>query len=137
MINKNYDEINCESCILAKQLNVKNKNTIFKANNPLEVYSIIADPIDPIGKYGFKYVINFVGEYYDCTFSYRLKQKSNTVSATEKCIADATPYGKIKFIRRDNGGEYISCEFNDSFIKNKIKHTYNKMKSVKNGGVGY
>lgn len=53
-----------------------------------------------------------------------LKQKSDTVKATEKFISDVAPYGKIKFIRTDNGGEYISDDFNNLLVKNKIKHTY-------------
>lgn len=54
-------------CTVGKQLIVKNKNTVIKANNPLkDIYSDVAGPIDPIGKDGFKYIINFDG-YSDCT----------------------------------------------------------------------
>lgn len=104
-IQTNHDEINCEVCTLAKQLIVKNKNTVIKANNPLkDIYSDVAGPIDPIGKDGFKCVINFDG-HSDCTFCYCIKQKFDTVKATEKFIADVALYGKIKIIRTDNGGE--------------------------------
>ena len=123
-INK-HDEVNCETCILAKQLNIKNKSNVIKVNNPLDVvYSDLAGPIDPIGKDGFKYVINFVDEYSGCTFCYCLKQKYDAVKATEKFISDVAPYGKIKVIRTDNGGEFISDDFNSLLIKNKIKHNY-------------
>ena len=96
-----------------------------KVNNPLEVsYSDLAGPIDHIGKNRLKYVINFIDEYSVCTFCYHLKQKSDAVKATEKFIAEVAPYGKIKFIRTDNGGEYISEDFNSLLIQNKITHNY-------------
>ena len=88
------------------------------------VYSDLAGPIDPIGKDGFKYVINFVDEYSGCTFCYCLKQKYDAVKLTEKFISDVAPYGKIKVICTDNGGEFISDDFNSLLIKNKIKHNY-------------
>lgn len=34
---KNHDEVSCETCILAKKLNIRNKNNVMKVNNPLEV----------------------------------------------------------------------------------------------------
>ena len=90
-----------------------------KVNNPLEViYSDLAGPCDPIGKDAFKYVINFIDEYSGCTFCYCLKQKSDVVTATEKFIADVAPYGKVEFMRTDNGGEYISKDFNSLLIQN-------------------
>ena len=96
-----------------------------KVNNPLEViYSDLAGPIDPIGKDGFKYFINFIDEYSGCTFYYCLNQRSDAVKAAEKFITDIAPYSKIKFIRTDNGGEYISEDFNSFLIQNKIKHNY-------------
>ena len=95
IISENHDEIYCELCILAKQLNVKNKKTVIKANNPLEViYSEI--PVDPIGIDGFKYVINFVDEYSGCTFCYCYKQKSDIVKATKNLITDIATSEKLK-----------------------------------------
>ena len=117
---KNHDEVGCETCILAKQLNIRNKSNVMKVNNPLEViYSDLAGPIDPIGKDGFKYFINFIDEYSGCTFYYCLKQRSDAVKAAEKFITDIARYGKIKFIRTDNGGEYISEDFNSFLIQIK------------------
>ena len=96
----------------------KNKNEVIKVNNPLEViYSDIAGPFHRKGKDGFKYVIKISDEYSGCTFCYFLKQKSDTIKAIEKFIADVAPSGKIKFIRRDNGGVHISSKFNDLLLR--------------------
>ena len=39
-----------------------------------------------------------------------------------KFLADSAPYGKIKRLRDDSGGEFISDEFKDILIANQIKH---------------
>ena len=55
---------------------------------------------------------------------YFLKQKSDAVMATEKCIADMAPFGKIKRLRSDNGGEYTSKLFEKLMLKNQIRHEF-------------
>ena len=47
---------------------------------------------------------------------YFLRQKSDTLEATEKFLADAAPYGKIKRLRSDNGGEFISQGFKTLYV---------------------
>ena len=39
-----------------------------------------------------------------------------------KFLADSAPYGFVKRLRSDNGGEFVSNEFEDILVKNKIKH---------------
>ena len=41
---------------------------------------------------------------------------------SEKYIADVAPYGKMKRIRSDNGGEFISYQFKSLLRKHAIKH---------------
>ena len=53
---------------------------------------------------------------------YFLKQKCDTVNATEIFLAHTAPYGKVKTIRSDNGGEFICGGFKDLLMKNQIKH---------------
>ena len=50
-------------------------------------------------------------------YLYFLKSKSDTVAATQKFLADTAPYGEVKCIRSDNGGEFFFL-----LEKNKIKH---------------
>ena len=53
---------------------------------------------------------------------YFLRQKSDTLEATEKFLADAAPYGKVKRLRSDNGGEFISQGFKTLLRKHAIRH---------------
>ena len=53
---------------------------------------------------------------------YFLKKKDNTLEATEKFLADVSPYGKIKRLRSDNGGEFIDQGFKSLLRKNAIRH---------------
>lgn len=55
---------------------------------------------------------------------YFLRSKSDTLAATEKFMADSAPYGSVKRLRSDNGGEFTSIEFKSLMIKNHIKHEF-------------
>ena len=56
------------------------------------------------------------------SFVYFLKNKSDTVEATKKFFADSAPFGTVKRLRLDNGGEFVSGMFKALLSDNKIKH---------------
>ena len=131
-------DFDCETCILSKQTNTRNKEADIRATKPFElIHTDLAGPIDPVAKDGFRYAIIFTDDFSGCTFTYFLKEKSDALKATEKFLADVNPYGKVKAfnfhadvfpagdverIRSDNGGEYISNEFKSLLTKHGIKH---------------
>ena len=82
----------------------------------------LAGPIDPVAKDGFRYALSFVDDYSGLNMVYFLKQKSDAVTATERFLADCAPYGNVKCIRSDNGGEFIREKFESVLVKNQIKH---------------
>ena len=51
-----------------------------------------------------------------------LKNKNDTIQATEKFPADTAPYGKIKCVRSDNGTEFMGENYQELLSKNGIKH---------------
>ena len=63
----------------------------------------------------------FVDDYSSIVFTYFLKNKSNAVDALKRFLADTALYGTVKRMRSDNGGEFISHEFQNILIENKIK----------------
>ena len=127
----------CEICTLAKQSNQRNHEADTRATKPFElVHTDLAGPIEPMAKDGFRYVIIFTDDYSGCLFTYFLKEKSDAPKATRKFLADVAPYGKVKTLnfyedvlpsgeikrmRSDNGGEFISKEFQEILLKHSIK----------------
>ena len=131
-------DFDCETCVLSKSTNTRNREPDIRATKPFElIHTDLAGPVDPVSKDGFRYAMIFVDDYSSCTFTYFIKEKSDAVKATEKFFADTRPYGKIKTLnfhteitpkgetetlRSDNGGEYISEEFKALLTKYNIKH---------------
>ena len=101
----------------------RNRNPDIRSKIPLElVHTDLAGPIDPMSKEGFRYSIAFTDDYSGVVFVYFLKNKSDIVEATKKFLADSAPFGAVKRLRSDNGGEFISERFKALLNENKIKH---------------
>ena len=131
-------EFDCETCILSKKTNTRNRDADTRATRPFElIHTDLSGPVDPTAKDGFRYAMIFVDDYSGCAFTYFLKEKSDGPKATEKFLADVNSYGKVKTfsfhadvfpageierMRSDNGGEYISSEFKSLLTKYGIKH---------------
>ena len=118
-----YEEAECEVCTQGKMCQTRNREPDQRANAPLEfVHCDLAGPIEPVAKDGFKYALSFVDDFSGTNMIYFLRQKSDTLESTEKFLADAAPYGKVKRLRSDNGGEFISQGFKTLLRKHAIRH---------------
>ena len=116
-------DFDCGSCTLGKQTVTRNRTADTRSNIPLEfVHSDLSGAVEPPAREGFRYAINFVDDHTGSTFMYFLKFKSDASKALKKFLADSAQYGTVKKLRADNGGEYISDEFEDILIENKISH---------------
>ena len=62
------------------------------------------------------------------------KAKSDTVTASEKFLADVAPYGSVKCIRSDNGTEFTGKEFQSLLNKNSIRHESSALYSPHQNG---
>ena len=90
-------DFDCETCVLSKSTNSRNREPDIRATKPFElIHTDLAGPVEPVGKDGFRYAMIFVDDYSSCIFTYFIKEKSDTVKATKKFFADTRPYGKIK-----------------------------------------
>ena len=56
------------------------------------VHNDLAGAIQTLGTEGYKYVLNFIGEYFGHIILYFLKHKSDTLLAITKYLADIAPY---------------------------------------------
>ena len=119
------DKLDCEICAVGKMSQYRNREPDKRATSRLAlVYCDLAGPIDPVAREGFKYAISFVDDYTGTIIVYFLKNKSDTVAATERFLADVSPYGNVKCIRTDNGTEFTAKCFKDLLVKNAIKHEF-------------
>ena len=113
----------CSICNQGKMCQIRNREPDERAKMPLEfVHYDLAGPIDPIARGDFKYTLCFVDDFTGIHMIYFLKQKSDTFEVTQQFLADSAPFGIVKRIRSDNGGEFTSANFRSLLRKNKIKH---------------
>ena len=112
----------CDACVVGKMAKKPfPAQSQSRATRPYEiVHSDVCGPLQVESKGGSKYMLTFTDDYSRYSTVYFLKSKSEVlpkfmefVNFTEK----NTGY-QIKMIRSDNGGEYISTDF-DSFCTKK------------------
>lgn len=96
----------------------RNRESDIKAKKPLElVHTDLAGPMPRPSIEEYRYSQSFTDDHSGTILVYFLKSKSDAVKATEKFLADLTPYRDIKCIRSDNG-----TEFKALLTKNRIRH---------------
>ena len=121
----NKNNFDCDICAKGKMCQFRNRDADRRANKQLElVHCDLSGPIDPVARGGFKYVISFVDDYSGLIVIYLLKCKSDSVSATQKFLADVSPYGSVKRLRTDNGSEFTNKEFRSLLVNNCIRHEF-------------
>ena len=122
-INKNNTNFECQTCILGKMTQSFSREPVKSAKNVFDMINVdLAGPIEPAAEGGFKYALICTDHFSNLTSTYLLKAKSDSVLAFNMYLADIAPYGKIKRLRSDQGGEFISEDFEKVLIENKIKH---------------
>ena len=116
-------KIHCETCTLGKMTQSRNHDPETKTDKQFDrVYIDLAGPVDPIAKDGFRYALVCVDDFSHLYSVYMLKNKSDAGNAFKRYLADIAPFGSVKCVRSDQGGEFVSKEFSQLLIENKIKH---------------
>ena len=116
-------DFECGTCTQGKMCQTHSRKPDERATAALEfVHCDLAGPISAVARDGFRYVLCFVDDHSGINMVYFLKQKSDTLEATEKFFADVAPYGKVKRIRSDNGSEFMNKEFKSLLRTKGIKH---------------
>ncbi len=106
------EKINLLWSVYAGKVYSDNRGPGARAKVALEmVHTDLSGPLDPMSRDGHRYALSYTDDYSSAVFVYFLQKKSDTVTATEKCLADIAPYGKVKCIRSDNGTEFTSREY--------------------------
>ena len=105
----------CEACIFGKQ----HRDTFpigkfYRARTLLEiVHSDICVPMQTSSIGGCKFFLTFIDDYSRKTWVYLLKHKSDAFSYFQqfKALVENQSGHRIKILRTDIGGEYVSNEF--------------------------
>ena len=110
--NINRSNLECNTCTEGKFVDSRNRKPDRRATKPLaKVHTDLAGPINPVSKNGFKYCIVSTDDFSGDVFVYFLKNKTDTLLATEKFLADCALYGQVKCLRSDNGTEFMNNDF--------------------------
>ena len=130
----------CETCIKGKMTQPVSTKPDKRATAPFEfVHTDLCGPITPTSKEGYRWIINFVDDYSGLTKVYFMKQKSETVHATKRYLADISPLCVeknyiVKRLRSDQGTEYTSADFQQLMIDNRIRHEFSATYSPHQNG---
>ena len=118
-----HKDFECETCVRGKMTNETNKTPRKKTSEPLDlVHMDLAGPVDPTGYDGFRYALVCVDDFTGLSCVYLLKNKADAILGLKTYLSDMAPYGRVKSIRSDQGGEFESKEFHKLCLDNKIVH---------------
>jgi len=132
----------CVGCVMGKgHRTTIPKLSTSKSNRLLElVHSDVNGPLEIPSLGGSRYFVTFVDDFSRWTVMYTMKAKSETLDCFKKYHLHAErhtgqkvatlnvikrtnqPKDKIKILRTDNGGEYISNSFTSYLESHGIKH---------------
>jgi hypothetical protein len=114
----------CKGCMEGKQHRLPfPQATTNKTSELLQiVHSDVCGPMQTKSLGGARYYIQFTDDYSRKTYVYFMKTKNESLDhfKTYQAMAELHTGNKIKHLRSDNGGEYISKEFNDWLKQNGI-----------------
>ena len=129
----------CEGCVEGKMSRYPFKPVgEIKSTRKLKlVHSDVCGPMPTESFNGKRYFVTFTDDYTRCVKVYFIRHKSEVLQKFKEFEAAATNEAgcKIGILRTDNGGEYVSSEF-EEFLKSKgIKHETTVVHSPQQNGV--
>ncbi|WCJ31560.1 Transposon Ty2-LR1 Gag-Pol polyprotein [Euphorbia peplus] len=108
----------CESCLRGKMTKALFKKTGERSTELLGlIHSDVCGPMSTQARQGFQYFITFTDDYSRFGYVYLMRHKSETLQKFKdfKNEVENQLGKKIKALRSDRGGEYLSQEF-DEFL---------------------
>lgn len=115
----------CVHCLEGKQTRKPFNNKGTRASEILElVHSDLCGPMETNSLSGARYFYTFIDDYTRKVFVYFLKTKdlAEEVFQHFKAFAENQTGKRIKILRSDNGGEYISNNYENFLKKCGIRH---------------
>ena len=116
----------CEACVMGKMARQPFKATgDIRSKRKLQlVHSDVCGPMDVESFSGKKYFVTFIDNFTRCSAVYFMKSKAEVLEKFKEFEAVMTNMSgkKIGTLRSDNGGEYMSGEFQTYLKKSGIRH---------------
>jgi hypothetical protein len=115
----------CEGCVLGKHPQEKfDKGKTQKASSPLDkIHSDIMGPFTHPSINKERYMLIFVDDFSRYTWTFFLRQKSEVFQHLKdfKALVETKSRRKIKFLRTDNGEDYVNHEVHNLCLEVRIQ----------------
>jgi hypothetical protein len=129
----------CEGCVEGKMHRKPLKSVgEIRSNRRLQlIHSDVCGPMQTMSIGGCRYFVTFIDDYSRCCKVYFMKQKSETMDKFKEFQAVCTSEcgERIGKLRTDNGGEYVSKEFEEYLKSQGIIHQTTVPHSPEQNGV--
>ncbi|KAJ9543849.1 hypothetical protein OSB04_023556 [Centaurea solstitialis] len=115
---KPFDD--CESCLSGKMTKQPFNKDNERANDLLGIiHTDVCGPFSHEARGGYRYFITFTDDFSRYGYVYLMRHKSETFERFKEFQSEVQNQldKKIKFLRSDRGGEYLSQEFNNHLIE--------------------
>jgi hypothetical protein len=121
----NFDQHGvCKGCALGKYAKRAFPSSDNKSKGNLDlIHSNACGPISTMSIGGFNYYVSFIDDRSRKTWIYFMKTKDDVFSRFQefKALVENQTGIKIKVLRSDDGGEYISSAFKECCANSRIK----------------
>ena len=137
---ENVDKLSfCEACLAGKmhRKSFPTREEIRSSHKLQLVHSDVCGPMQTESFGGARYFVTFTDDYSRCCAVYFMKQKLEVLEKFKEFEAAATNEAgrSIGILRTDNGGEYLSTEFQDYLKAKGIKYELTVPYSPQQNGV--
>src|SRR5215216_6277808 len=104
----------CEPCLMGKMTKTPLSGTMERVTDLLEIiHTDVCGPMSVEVCGGYRYFVTFTDDFSRYGYIYFMKHKSETFEKFKEFQNEVENHRnrKIKFLRSDHGGEYLSYEF--------------------------
>ncbi|KAJ9547335.1 hypothetical protein OSB04_019878 [Centaurea solstitialis] len=111
---------NCESCLSGKMTKQPFNSENERATDLLEiVHTDVCGPFSHVARGGYRYFITFTDDFSRYGYVYLMRHKSETFEKFKEYQNEVHNLldKRIKFLRSDRGGEYLSDEFDNHLME--------------------
>ncbi|KAJ9535168.1 hypothetical protein OSB04_un001753 [Centaurea solstitialis] len=111
---------NCESCLSGKMTKQPFNNENERASDLLEIiHTDVCGPFSHVARGGYRYFITFTDDFSRYGYVYLMRHKSETFEKFKEYQNEVQNLldKRIKFLRSDRGGEYLSDEFDNHLME--------------------